>query len=285
MKTKLLLLLLTISSLTLSAQTNPDIEGDTMLCPWTDGTAYVTNPTFDTYQWYFKYWFLSDEFVAIEGATSSTFTYDWYTYDQALFKVVATLGGETFESDTIQIDSWAWLPIYYMWEPTAGVTYDPDTETYYLEEGAVFSPSINNPPYDTLIQWYRNDQPIEGANNATYDITKGGIYTCSAAPSFCPGSVSTILPINVVMVVGVPVIDLETANIYPNPVSSMMNIELPGNTTFNQFSIMDLSGRVLLQNSVTGGINAVSTDNLAKGFYLLKLKGVDTELTRQFIKN
>lgn len=285
MKTKLLLLLLTLSSVTMFAQTNPIIEGDTMLCPGIGGTAYVTNPTFDTYQWFYKYWFSSDEFIAIEGATESSFTYDFDTYFMTYLKVVATVGGETIESDSIKIDSHVWLDIFIQWQLTPGVTYDMETGIFYLEEGAVFSPSVNNPPYDTLFQWYRNEQPIEGANNATYDITKAGIYTCSAAPSFCPGTISFTFEIIVEMVVDVPVIDLERANIYPNPVSSMLNIELPGNTTFNQYSIMDLSGRVLLQNSVTGGINAVSTDNLAKGFYLLKLKGVGTELTRQFIKN
>lgn len=284
MKTKLLLLLLTISSVTMYAQTNPDIEGDVMLCPWTEGTAYVTNPTFDTYQWYYKYWFLSDEFVAIEGATKATFTYDWYTYDQALLKVVATLGGQSYESDTIQIDSWSWVPFYFICELTPGVTFDPETETYFLEPGAVFSPAINNPPYDTLIQWYRNDKPIEGANGTIYDITEAGIYTCSAAPSFCPGSVSNSVPLNVVMVVDVPVIDLERANIYPNPATSVLNIELPGNTTFNEYSILDLSGRILQHNTVIPGVTTVSTDKLAKGFYLLKLQGADSELTRQFIK-
>jgi hypothetical protein len=284
MKTKLLLLLLTISSVTMYAQTNPDIEGDLMLCPWTDGTAYVTNPTFDTYQWYYKYWFVSNEFVAIEGATEATFTYDWFTYDQALLKVVATVGGQSYESDTIQIDSWAWAAFYFIWELTPGVTFDWETETFFLEQGAVFSPAIDNPPYDTLIQWYRNDQPIEGANGTVYDITKAGVYTCSAAPSFCPGSITYSIPLTVEMLVDVPVIDPERANIYPNPANSVLNIDLKANTTFNKYSILDLSGRVLLHDAITPGVTPVSTDNLAKGFYILKLQSVDSELTRQFIK-
>jgi hypothetical protein len=72
---------------------------------------------------------MSDDFVAIEGATESTFTYDWYTYDQALLKVIATLDGVDYESNIIQIDSWAWLPIYFMYELTPDVTFDPETET------------------------------------------------------------------------------------------------------------------------------------------------------------
>lgn len=107
MKKVLLSLMLFVTCTVGFGQANPTLTGDTMLCPWTDGTAAVTNPIYDSYQWYFKYWFLNDPFVAIEGATQSTFTYDWYTYDQALFYVKTTKDGEAYISDTLQIDSYA----------------------------------------------------------------------------------------------------------------------------------------------------------------------------------
>lgn len=55
----------------------PVIEGDLLLCPDTNGTATITSPiVYDSYQWYFRYWFLADPFVAIDGATQQSFTYD-----------------------------------------------------------------------------------------------------------------------------------------------------------------------------------------------------------------
>jgi hypothetical protein len=284
MKTIFLLSVFLISITNLSAQTNPDIEGDTMLCPDTEGTAYVTNPVFDTYQWYFKYWFLPDEFMPIEGATESTFTYDWYTYDQALLKVIATLDGQPYESDTLQIDSYAWLPIFTMYELTEGVTFDPETETFILEEGAEFPVSINNPPYDTLIQWYRDGDSIEGATNATYVITDAGTYYATAAPSFCPGSISTTLPMVVTMAVDIPLIEPDVAGIYPNPASDELNIDLTGNTQFRNIIIMDLSGRIIMQSPVETGINKVAVQSLKSGIYLVKLKGDSVETTGRFIK-
>ncbi len=284
MRTIILLPLLLISFLTLNAQTNPDIEGDTMLCPDTEGTAYVTNPVFDTYQWYFKYWFLQDDFVPIEGATGPTFTYDWFTYDQALLKVIATIGGQSFESDTLQIDSYAWLPIFTMYELGDGVTFDPETETFILDEGAEFPVSINNPPYDTLIQWYRDGDSIEGATNATYVIRDAGTYYATAAPSFCPGSISTSMPMVVTMAVDVPLIDPATASIYPNPAIDELNIDLPNNSTFKEFMILDLSGRIIMQKPIVSGVNKVAIDELNRGIYLIKLKGDSVQTTKRLIK-
>lgn len=288
MKKILLLPVFLLCMWALHAQDNPQIEGDVLLCPWTDGTAYVTNPVFDTYQWYFKYWFLADDFVAIEGATEPTFTYDWFTYDQALFKVVATLEGVDYESNTIQIDSWAWLPIYFMYELTPGVTFDPETETFALCEGSTFTVQINNPPYDTLIQWYNNGVPIDGATSASYGITNAGSYTASAAPSFCPGSSSnTGIPIVVTMVdctVEVPEIDTHSLKIFPNPATERFTIELPENTDFEWFEILDMTGRVLIKSKLDLVFTHVSVNNLRAGIYQVRLSGNGNYTTRQLIR-
>src|SRR5690606_27447691 len=87
---------------------SPVIAGDVVLCPNTARTATVTTGiTYDSYQRYYKYWFLEDDFEAIEGATSDSFTYDWFTYEQAIVKVVVTLDGVTYESNSTQRDSYS----------------------------------------------------------------------------------------------------------------------------------------------------------------------------------
>lgn len=282
MKTRILLILFTLASWSLTAQTNPDIEGDTMLCPDTEGTAYVTNPVFDTYQWYYKYWFVADEFVPIEGANEPTFTYDWFTYDQALLKVIATLGDESYESDTLQIDSYAWTPIFVMYELGNGVSFDPETETFLLDEGAVFPVQFNNPPYDTLIQWYRNDVPIEGANTEYYEIKEEGTYYASAAPSFCPNSSANTMPLVVTMVVDVPMKTHGLLTVFPNPASEVLFIESALQGVFEKYTILDTKGRVILQSDVISDRIAVS--RLLKGHYILKLEGKNQTAIRQFIK-
>ncbi len=156
---RILLLLFCLGSLQTALAQNPTITGDTMLCPWTDGTATITNGvTYDSYQWYFKYWFLNDPYEAISGATSASFTYDWYTYDQALFKVVAVKNGVTYESNEIQIDSYNWVGFnvsYPIDEET--MTYNPDTEGFYLCEGATVL--LSTDPFFVNIEWYKTWHP------------------------------------------------------------------------------------------------------------------------------
>ena len=174
MKRTLLLIFCFATFANVSAQA-PEITGDVMLCPYTDGTATVTNPIYDSYQWYSKYWFTSDPYVAIAGATGPSFTYDWFTYDQSLFKVVTTLNGTTYESNEIQIDSYAWASFSVGTELNEFVSTDPNNGNLLLCSGASFTASIFM-PYDFGIQWYKNGVPISGANEMDYVITGPGLY-------------------------------------------------------------------------------------------------------------
>lgn len=200
MKRKLFALLLFVLSWTVGAQA-PVIEGDVMLCPYTDGTASITNDTgYDTYQWYWKYWFTNDEFVAIEGATEASFTYDWYTYDQALLKVVVTNDGQTYESNEIQIDSYQWSSLLLSNELQGNVQFEFNPETleqrYVMCTGAKIIQTVLQ-PY-VIAQWYKDGQPIEGATSLTYVITEPGVYYVVAGVEVCPDATSTSQAITVV---------------------------------------------------------------------------------------
>jgi len=279
MKKVLLSLMLFVTCTVGFGQANPTLTGDTMLCPWTDGTAAVTNPIYDSYQWYFKYWFLNDPFVAIEGATQSTFTYDWYTYDQALFYVKTTKDGEAYISDTLQIDSYAWLPLEIMLEMGNNVTFNPNTQNYELCRETSFTVHANNPPYDTLIQWYNNGTPITGATDATYEIGDAGSYYVEAAPSFCPGSLSSTagIPINVVLVdcgVGLGSPSKDDFSIYPNPCFGQFNL------TNNQSSeliceIYSATGKLIKTFAAQPGENRIEINTLTSGIYLIKTNKSD----------
>lgn len=173
----------------------PVIEGDVMLCPFTNGTASITNnATYTTYQWYGRVWFLDDDFEPIDGATSSSFTYDWYNYDQWQLKVVVTQGEETFESNVIQIDSHAWSSLLVSTTTSGNVTRGEYPIYLLCDGGAITSTALS--PY-TIVQWYRDGEPIPGGTNVAYTITEPGVYHVVAAPDFCPNSTSTSLPITV----------------------------------------------------------------------------------------
>lgn len=288
MKKNLLKILVFLFSANSFAQA-PQIEGDLLLCPWTEGTATITtNQTYDSYQWFYKYWFLSDDYQAIDGATEASFTYDWYTYDQALLKVVVTLNGETYESNTIQIDSWNWVGLVVFNEMNENVTFDPDNETFLLCQGATFELSINNPPYNANIRWYRDETPIVGANTSTYIVTEPGVYYVEASPDFCPDSSNNSMPITVAwdpncnLSVDNPIAN-NNIKIYPNPVQNQLTIQIDS-ASFENYKIVDFTGKTIANGKISGTENVISLDSLSKGMYILQLISENQIYNHKIIK-
>lgn len=268
----------------------PVIAGDTMLCPNTNGTATVTNnQTYDTYQWYFKYWFLNDEFQPIEGATSASFTYDWFTYDQALFKLVVTLDGQTYESNTIQIDSWNWTPLTIVSTLGEGITVNPDNGNFMMCEGETVENVINE--FFVNVQWYKDGQPIEGATQNNYTITEPGSYYATASPSICVNFTNSTATQPIVAALD-PECALNVNNpagnnnitLYPNPATSVINISLPSNTAINHYDVIDITGKTLLSGEVSSASATVNISSLAQGSYIVKLTGANTQVTKMVIK-
>ena len=72
-------------------------------------------------------------------------------------------------------------------------------------------------------------------------------------------------------------------NIYPNPVSSELNIELPGNNEVLNFEILNSLQQVLSTGTVCEK-TVVQTAGFAKGVYLLKLHTGGTFVVKKIIK-
>ena len=278
----------TVVNMNPTCDPTPVIAGDILICPFTDGTANVTNGiVYETYQWYYKYWFTDEEFVPIEGATSASFTYDWLTYDQALLKVVVTLEGETYESNTIQIDSHTWVSLTYGSIYSEDVEFDNENFTILICEDSTITNTLNS-PYDTNIQWYRDGMTIEGANDITFVITEPGVYHVVAAPAICPNSTSSTATTPMVVAwnpdcaLGIENPDSLELALYPNPASDILNISLPGDIITIDYSIIDITGKALLNG--TAQDSQIDISGLANGSYIIKLNGGEKQYTKMFIK-
>ncbi len=279
-----LLFFLLVFSIGAGAQ-NPVIEGDLILCPEGSGTATVTNDVaYDSYAWYYKYWFTSDDFQLIEGATGPSFTYDWMTYDQALIKVVGTLDGVDYESNVLQIDSWAFLPITFGYGEFENVSQNPENGNALLCAGTSFTIEVFN-PYNTNIRWYRNGTLIPGENGMTLEVSEEGVYHVTAAPQACPELESSTE--------GTPIIveidndcNLSVENpsataftLWPNPVRSTLHL---GGGDITRVTVHGLTGQSVLE--LHSGFDAVDVSGLASGIYLLKVTGPSGSQTMKFVK-
>jgi hypothetical protein len=264
----------------------PVITGDLMLCPFDTGTAQITeNITYDSYQWYYKYWFVEDDFEAIDGATEATFVYDWMTYDQALLKVVVTLGGETFESNTIQIDSYVWASLVVMYDLGENVTIDGETGDLLMCQGTSLELNVNM-PY-TNVEWYKDGELIEGANQMSYTLTQAGVYHAEAAPEMCPNSKSTSMPIIVHLIdcelsTGNP--NYDAVKMYPNPVNDFLYIDHADSMNLSDYTIFDHTGRTIKTGQMSTTTEGISFEGLSAGIYLVNIQGEDYNATHKIVK-
>lgn len=268
---------------------NPVIAGDTMLCPNGTGSAVVTNnQIYDSYTWYWKYWFSSDQFNAIPGANSASFTYDWATYDQALLKVVVTLGGYTYESNTIQIDSYSWVGLTVGFEDSPNVSIDPDTGNVNLCEGTGFTIQVYQ-PY-TNVQWYRDGQPIAGANDMQLHVTEAGGYYVVASPGFCPDDTSSTEGLPIVVQIdtncglGTDHPQEATFNFYPNPVKDFMIVS-SGQYALDTVTLFNLSGQVLLEERPGIPNTKIDFAKLSSGMYILEVRAGGNTQRIKVVKN
>jgi Secretion system C-terminal sorting domain len=71
-------------------------------------------------------------------------------------------------------------------------------------------------------------------------------------------------------------------NIFPNPVTNILNIASDDNLTINRVVITDVSGKKVLEQSYTTQVNV---QNLAKGMYVLEVFVGQNKETRKFIKD
>lgn len=166
---------------------NPTIiNGDVILCP--GGTETLLTQEYDTYQWY-------KNGNPVNGATNQSHTVNYSADVGANFSVYVTQGDESAMSPSILVDGYVFMSIVVSsygqgyWYAGDGWEMCGDDELFF----EVMSPYTNN------VQWFRNGNPIEGANNPIYQVDQTGVYTVRGSPSLCPDYVqySIGLPVEV----------------------------------------------------------------------------------------
>ncbi|KAA9331133.1 beta strand repeat-containing protein [Adhaeribacter soli] len=71
-------------------------------------------------------------------------------------------------------------------------------------------------------------------------------------------------------------------NVYPNPSQGTFKVDLPQGKTY-ELTVTDLTGKVIMTQNASGGINHLQLNKAAKGIYLLKVKGENGTATRKLI--
>ncbi|MDB2462949.1 T9SS type A sorting domain-containing protein, partial [Algibacter sp.] len=71
-------------------------------------------------------------------------------------------------------------------------------------------------------------------------------------------------------------------SVYPNPTSSILNIELKNGGSIKKTTILNLVGQQVLKN--TTGRTSINISGLSKGMYILKIESSDGTFSKRVIK-
>lgn len=276
-----ILFLLLLTSQFLSAQPNPVVHGDSLLCPNSTGVVYTQQ--FDSYQW-FRRPYGGTSSTAIPGATNPTLTVDYFNFAGSYVSVFVTQNGDTATSPEYLVDGVAFLPPAVM---TVGdFRTGTNGETIICEGDSVLL--ILQMPYDTLIQWFDGGMPIQGANTSTLIVTTAGDYTVEGAPHDCPGFLQPLgLTMRVETENCATAINPElTDQVYvaPSLTSDQLRIQYFGPYEGDwQYEIVNQLGQSVMKGIARSG-ESLDVSGLRPAMYWIKLASPAKLQTRSFMK-
>jgi Secretion system C-terminal sorting domain/Regulator of chromosome condensation (RCC1) repeat len=72
-------------------------------------------------------------------------------------------------------------------------------------------------------------------------------------------------------------------SIYPNPTSSLLNVEMVDGLELSKIQIVDLTGKIVLEQNQN--LNILNVENLANGLYIIQMYSENKSFTGKFVKN
>jgi hypothetical protein len=143
-------------------------------------------------------------------------------------------------------------------------------------------------PAAASYQWYLNGTPISGATNSFYVFTMNGNYTVEVFNSFGCSTTSTITTVNDVGIEELGALSL--VNVYPNPASENVTIELNISKAMDvQIRLMNITGQVIWSENEAqlSGVSSKTIDlkTIAAGMYQLQISTNEGVLNKKIIKN
>lgn len=196
---------------------------------------------------------------------------DWSFLNGTIPYLVQAIAGFTSGSLQISIlnDCGASMP-YTLQINTESI---PVIETFFNESSGLLTLSGTGNQY----QWYFNGQPIPGATNASYTATQNGSYYAEVV--LANGCTAASEVVNITTVATIQPVKSKL-RIYPVPAT--MNIFIEGISGQYNFSIYDLTGRLVNHGKKSESIIGIA--DLQKGYYLLNITNGNNTYTSGFIK-
>ncbi|WP_370900794.1 T9SS type A sorting domain-containing protein [Chryseobacterium gossypii] len=271
----------------------------------------LSTQTYDSYQWYKQQWDWQspnpNPWVAIPGATSQNLTINGADDMLYYFKVVVTLDGCTAESQPILADGFAYSLPAMLATFTPGTYEQLADGSYNVCEGASVQLENMFPDLYGVHTWYKcapSSPPpapgdpciIDGVTGDSYTATASGYYGFYACTAYCPDQCEFLGLIGFVTLnfgnwsfcslgTGETKPKENDLTIYPNPATQFLYIGKESDKTYNDISIVDMSGKLVLQKKDHQYKQPIDVSGLVPGTYIIVSKSSGGKVYKnKFIK-
>lgn len=150
--------------------------------------------------------------------------------------------------------------------------------------------TIKDPAVYTTGTWYEGNQAL---NTATPFITPnagGDVQLMFVSTSTACGNDTAYVTIQVAAscdYLGVNVLSFDSANIYPNPTTGKVTIDVANNTAGYTYRIMDVNGRIVAESTEFIYENSfdLNLESAQEGIYLIQIANSSTSKVFRVVKN
>ncbi len=131
-------------------------------------------------------------------------------------------------------------------------------------------------------QWVNcdTDSPMAGETNQSFTATADGNYAVEITSGSCT---ETSACVNVDSL-GVVEFEIDGLKVYPNPVSSTLNIDLT-NYEDARYEIININGQIVSKGDIASPTHKVNVSNMSQGVYFVKLIVDQNSAMQKFIKS
>lgn len=320
MKTKLILLaFLLLNILAVNGQCTPTITSPRLGVQFADKVVFCntesetlsTTQTYASYQWYKQQWGWQmpnpNPWVAIPGATTQNLTINGTDDMLYYFKVMVTENDCTAESPAIMADGFAYALPAMISTFTPGTFQQVDGGEYNICAEASVKFENMFPVLYGAHTWYKctpsNMPPvagdpciITGASGSSYVATESGSYGFYACTAYCPDQCEFLglggfVKLNFgswgfcTLGTGEIKPKQNSLQVYPNPTAQFIYIGKESDKIYKEVSIIDVSGRLILQKNDHQYNQAIDVSALLPGNYIIVSKDTAGNIYKnKFIK-
>jgi len=225
------------------------------------------------------------------GTTSSDHASFWFVGDFPQDAYSAVLLGESWETNDqtpfyhTSGDRFSTLDLPYFYELTKLTTAYMATvgglvgvDNGVTQTASMLTANQNAASY----QWINCDtsSPISGATSQAYSPSVNGNYAVEITSGTCI-ELSDCIVFNTL---GLDPFLISEVKVFPNPVKTILNVEITSNTDSISLDLFDVSGKLVTQKHITNEVISLSMKNLSRGVYFLKVSSSKRTGTYKIVK-